>query len=59
LPHPHSLGQVQHSTPTTAVSVRLQFAVYAFQFCWVQSAQELHKTIFPGREIGTAVMHGA
>jgi hypothetical protein len=29
-----SPGQGQHSTPTSAVSVRLQFTVYAFQFCW-------------------------
>jgi hypothetical protein len=34
LPHPHSLGQVQHSTPTSSVSARLQFTVYAFQLCW-------------------------
>jgi hypothetical protein len=33
LPYPCSLGHVQHSTPTSALSVRLQFAVYVFQFC--------------------------
>jgi hypothetical protein len=35
LPHPSSLEQVRHSTPTSTVSVRLQFTVYTFQFCWV------------------------
>jgi hypothetical protein len=30
----HSLGQVQRSTPTSALGVRLQSTVYAFQFCW-------------------------
>jgi hypothetical protein len=34
LAHPHSLGQVQHSTPTSTVSVRFQFTVYVFQFFW-------------------------
>jgi hypothetical protein len=34
LPHPHSPGQVCHSTPTFSVSVRLQFTLHAFQFCW-------------------------
>jgi hypothetical protein len=42
-----SLGQVQHSTPISAVGVRLQFSVYVFQFCLggevVQSAQGLDK----------------
>jgi hypothetical protein len=33
--HLHSLEQVQYSTPTSAVGVRLQFAVYVFQFCWL------------------------
>jgi hypothetical protein len=33
LTHFHSLGQVQHSTPTSAVGVRSQFTVYVFQFC--------------------------
>jgi hypothetical protein len=32
--HPHSLGHIQCSTPTPAVSARLQFGVYVFQFCW-------------------------
>jgi hypothetical protein len=44
-PCSHSLGQIQQSTRTSAVGVRLQFAVYDFQFCWVggvQSAQGLH-----------------
>jgi hypothetical protein len=31
-------GQIQHSTPTSAVSVRLQFAVYVFQFCWEEDS---------------------
>jgi hypothetical protein len=35
LPPPHSPGQVQPYTPTSTVSVKLQFAVYAFQFCLV------------------------
>jgi hypothetical protein len=34
LPHPHSPGQVLSSTPTSAIGVRLQFTVYAFQACW-------------------------
>jgi hypothetical protein len=33
LPHSCSEGQVQCSTPTSAVGVRLQFTVYVFQFC--------------------------
>jgi hypothetical protein len=28
LSHPHSPGQVQHSTPTSSVSVRLPFSVW-------------------------------
>jgi hypothetical protein len=32
LSHSWSLGQVQHSTPTSTVSVRFQFAVYVFSF---------------------------
>jgi hypothetical protein len=43
-------GSVFHPTP--AVSVRLQSAVYAFQFCWgrgeILSAQGLCWNMFPG-----------
>jgi hypothetical protein len=48
LPHSHTPGQVQCSNLTSAVSVRLQFTVYAFQFCFrgVQSAQGLHWIMF-------------
>jgi hypothetical protein len=44
-------GQVQHSTSTSTVSVKLQFTVYVFQFCWglgVQPAQEMHWIILQG-----------
>jgi hypothetical protein len=37
VPYSHSLGQVQCSSPNSTVSVRLQFAVYVFQFCWGSS----------------------
>jgi hypothetical protein len=37
LPHPCSPGQVQCSTSTSAVSVRLRFDVCIFQFCWGDS----------------------
>jgi hypothetical protein len=49
LPHLHSLGQVQHSTPMSNVGVRLQFTLYSFQLWWgVQSALGLCWTIFLG-----------
>jgi hypothetical protein len=35
LPHPCFPGQVQYSILTSTVSVRLQFAAYVLQFCWV------------------------
>jgi hypothetical protein len=50
--HPCSPGQIQYSTSTSTVGVRLQFTVYVFQFFWVwggiQSAQGLHWIIFLG-----------
>jgi hypothetical protein len=51
LPHPCVLGQVQHPNSVSAVGVRLQFAVYAFQFRWevgFQSTQSLHWIMFLG-----------
>jgi hypothetical protein len=54
--HPCSLGHVQQSTLTSAVSVRLQFAVYVFfSFAGevVQSAQGLHWIIFLGGRKGS------
>jgi hypothetical protein len=33
LPHPHSPGKVQHTTPTSSICVRLKFTFYVFQFC--------------------------
>jgi hypothetical protein len=59
---PHPLGQVQHSTPTSAVGVRLQFTVYVFQF-WggvFQSAQGAVLDYFPGGCVGKlCVVHDA
>jgi hypothetical protein len=46
LPHPHSLGQVQCSTPTSTVGVRLQFPVYDFEFCWAGGG-----SVCPGTEM--------
>jgi hypothetical protein len=34
LPHPVLQGRFSVPLPTSAVVVRLQFATYAFQFCW-------------------------
>jgi hypothetical protein len=53
LPHLCSPGQVQHSTPISAVGVRLQFAVYVFQVFFLrgkvfQPAQGLHWIMFSG-----------
>jgi hypothetical protein len=42
-------GSADH--PSSAVTFRLQFTLYAFQFCWgrIQSANGLHWIMFPGQ----------
>jgi hypothetical protein len=63
LPHPHSLGHAQHSTPTSVVIVRLKFTVYVYQFFWGKGAFSLPRgcaALFsPGMAVGRGVTRGA
>jgi hypothetical protein len=62
LPQPCSLVQVQHSTPTSAVGVRLQFYIYASQFCCGRGSIFLWAALdyVPGRWVGELhVVHDA
>jgi hypothetical protein len=61
---PHSPGQVQCSTPHLSVSVRLQFTVYAFQFCW-KGGFSLHRgyaglfSLGVGKRVTCSSVHSA